>query len=366
MSCKFGLTLPYDMAKKTRTKSGKSSWRSTFAFVLLIGLALGGVYLYQVYRKVFKPNVEIGETDKYLYIHTGSTYEDVVKALAMEKFVKDTVSFNWLAGKMNYPQRVHPGKYQLTPGMSNRELISMLRAGTQSPVRFIFHNIRTKEDFAGTVGRQLECDSITLLRMLNKESVAENYGFSPETFMAMFIPNTYEFYWNTSAEKFLDKMLKEYKLFWNDKRLALCKSIGFSPVEVTTIASIVEEETQNAAEKPTIAGVYINRLQKGMLLQADPTVKFAWKDFSIKRVWGKYTEIESPYNTYQYKGLPPGPICIPSISSIKAVLNYEKHEYLYFCAKGDGSHTHAFARTLEQHNRNAREYHGKLNQQGIY
>jgi UPF0755 protein len=356
-----------DMVKKKSNKTSLSNWKSIGLFLIFIAIGGGIVWLYQIYRNVYKPNITImGGKETFLYIPTGSEYEELVHSLQKHHFIKDTVSFNWLARKMDYPEHLKPGKYLLKSDMSNRQLITMLRSGTQSPVKLIFHNIRTCAQLASVISKQIEPDSVMLLKMFTSSTEAENYGFTKETFIAMFIPNTYEMYWNTSAETFCNKMLKEYKRFWNENRRKKAEDIGFSPVEVTTIASIVEEETQNTTEKPIIAGVYINRLKKAMALQADPTVKFAVGDFSIRRVLDKHTAINSPYNTYKNEGLPPGPICIPSLTSINAVLNYRRHDYLYFCAKADFSGTHTFAKTIEQHKVNAAAYWKELNRKKIY
>lgn len=349
--------------KKVKKKSGKSF----IVIIVILGIGAGLYWAYQLYKDIYKPNVTIREDkETYLFIPTGSTYADVVEALHKNRYVKDTASFNWLAQKMNYVNKVKPGRYLIEDNMSNKRLINMLRAGIQKPVKVVFHNIRTTNQLAGVISRQIEADSVSLVKILNSKQNAENYGFTKEAFIAMFIPNTYELYWNTSAEEFCDRMLKEYKKFWNAERMAKAEQIDYNPVEITTIASIVEEETQHNPEKPTIAGVYINRLQRGMALQADPTVKFAVGDFAIKRVLDKHTAVLSPYNTYRQPGLPPGPICIPSISSINAVLNYQRHEYLYFCAKADFSGSHSFAKTLQQHNINADEYRRALNRNRIY
>jgi UPF0755 protein len=266
---------------------------------------------------------------------------------------------------MKYPNHVKPGKYLIKDGMSNRDLIHMLRSGHQVTVRLVFNNIRLKKDLASQISRQLEADSVSLVKLLNNDTALSGIGFNRFTIMTLFIPNTYDFYWNTSAEEFLRRMQKEYKKFWNDERIEKGRLAMLNPVEVTILASIVEEETQKDSEKPVIAGLYINRLRKGMLLQADPTIKFALGDFTIKRVLKKYKDIDSKYNTYKYEGLPPGPICIPSISSINAVLNYQRNDYLYMCAKEDFSGYHTFARTIEQHERNAKLYQSALTRAGI-
>jgi UPF0755 protein len=353
---------------KTASKRNISSKKKKgigIAFIILLVIAIGGG-LY-AYKKIYKPNVHV-ENEKgnsFLYIHTGSSFEQVLSSLTQNKYLQDPESFQWMAVKMNYTNNVKPGKYKIKDGMSNRELITMLRAGNQTPIKLTFNNIRLKNKLASDVSKQIEADSTDILNLLNDDAFLSQFNLDKQTVVAMFIPNTYEMYWNTSAEDFLKKMYKEYDKFWNDKRTAQAKSIGFTPVQISIIASIVEEESQNKKERPTIAGVYINRLNKGMLLQADPTVKFAVGDFTIKRVLDKHIAFDSPYNTYKYKGLPPGPICVPSISAIESVLNYEKHEYIYFCAKEDFSGSHNFARTIEQHNKNADKYRAALNRNKI-
>jgi UPF0755 protein len=238
-------------------------------------------------------------------------------------------------------------------------MVNILRAGLQEPVQLTFNNIRTKEELAAHVSSYIDVDSMSIIELFNPEIVRE-YGFTPETFPAMFIPNTYEFYWTTTARQFADRMKQEFDRFWDTDRLTKAQSIGLTPVQVATLASIVQEETNVPAEKAKVAGVYINRLTRGMLLQADPTVKFAVGDVTIRRVLNKYLDTDSPYNTYRYPGLPPGPITFPEISSIDAVLNYEKHNYLYFCARPDLSGYNNYARTNAEHDRNAALYHNAL------
>jgi UPF0755 protein len=345
------------------SKKKNSTWLLIFSGLLIIAV-LG----YYAYKKIHKPNVRV-ETEEgvsFLYIHTGSSFEQVLSSLTENKFLCDPKSFEWMAVKMNYTNSVKPGKYKVSDGMTNRELLTMLRSGNQVPVNVVINNIRFKDGLASAVSRQIEADSIEILKVLNNESFLSVYNFDKQTVMAMFIPNTYELYWNTSAEDFVKRMYKEYLKFWNDKRLKKAAAIDLTTVQISTIASIVEEESQKKSERPTIAGVYINRLKKGMFLQADPTVKFAVGNFSIKRILDKHLEYDSPYNTYKYGGIPPGPICVPSISSIDAVLNYEKHDYIYFCAKEDFSGYHNFARTITQHNNNAAKYRKALNKSRIW
>jgi UPF0755 protein len=353
------------MATGARRKN--SSRKSIFGKLVIIGVILLGIAALIGYKKLFKPNVKVemegGKT--FLYIRTGSSFEQVLSSLNENQYLCDPKSFEWMALKMNYPNNVKPGKYKISNGMTNRELLNMLRAGRQVPVKVMFHNIRFKKELASSIGKQLEADSTELLKLLNDEIFLAKYNFNKQTIPAMFIPNTYEFYWNTSASEFVSRMNREYLNFWNSKRKRKAENLNLSLKEVSTLASIVEEETDRNSEMPAISGVYLNRLKKGMPLQADPTVKFAYGDFSIKRIYEKHINFDSPYNTYKNTGLPPGPICIPSITSIDAVLNTQKHEYLYFCAKEDFSGYHNFARTLSQHNQNAEKYRKALNRAGI-
>ena len=352
------------MAKKSKSRKKNTSPKGMLVGkILVIAIVIGLIIIYIGYRKIYKPNVRVEKQDKqtFLYVHTGSTFEQVLSTLTSSKFLFDVKSFEWMAVKMNYPSHIKPGRYLLKDGMSNRELLGMLRSGKQVPVELILQNGRFKTKLASDLSKQIEPDSLSILRFLNDDIFLSRFGFNSQTILAMFIPNTYEFYWNTSVDEVFDKIHIEYKKFWNESRTKRSNDIGLNPIEVSILASIVEEETVKNDEKPTIAGLYINRINKGMMLQADPTVRFALGNFGIKRVWGKYTSIDSPYNTYRNLGLPPGPICIPSIASIDAVLNYKQSEYIYMCAKEDFSGHHNFARTLEQHNINAQKYQKALN-----
>jgi UPF0755 protein len=250
--------------------------------------------------------------------------------------------------------------------MNNNDLINLLRSGKQEPVRISLNCIRDLNHLAGYVASHLEADSASIVKMAHDELFLNEVHLNKNNIFGMFIPNTYEFFWNTNAESFLKRMDSEYKKFWSGKRGDKAKNIGFTPEEVITLASIVANESNIESEYPTIAGLYINRLKKDMPLQADPTVKFAVGDITLKRVLHKHTLIESPYNTYKYKGLPPGPISMPTLKSINAVLDYEKHSYLYMCAKADFSGYHSFAKTLIQHNQNAAAYQLALNKNKIY
>lgn len=346
----------------------RSSFLKKIIVSVFIILFIGGSAMaYLFYQMIYQPNVTLnGKKTEYFYIPTGSSLEEVVNSLYERNYIINRNSFEWVAEKKDYRSHVHPGRYLLKADMSNNQLIDLLRSGVQQPVNITFSSIRTKEQLAGRVTAKLEADSVDFIHLLNDDEFLSAYGFNPQTILAMFIPNTYEFYWNTSEEEFFQRMAKEFKIFWNEERKAKLGALGLSQSEVATLASIVQMETARNKEKPTVAGVYLNRVEKGMLLQADPTVIYACGDFSIRRVLNKHKEIDSPYNTYKYAGLPPGPICLPSISSVDAVLNYEKHDYLYFCAKEDFSGTHVFAKTYTQHKVNARKYRQALNKRKIY
>ncbi len=332
-------------------------------FIILI-LAGAGI-AYYLYRQILAPNVSVTNQNEFVYLPTGSTFSQVVDSLQASGRLQNTASFKWVAERMGYPEKIKPGKYQLRDGMNNRELVQLLRSGKQVPVKLIFNNIRTKSDLAGKISRQLEVDSLQLLQLLNDSTVVSPLGFNTENILCMFIPNTYEVYWNMSAEKFFKKMDAEYENFWNKTRLQKAKDAGLTPIQVSVLASIVQSETSRNSEKSTIAGVYMNRLRKNWKLEADPTLIYAMNDFSIKRVLNEYKEIDSPYNTYKYFGLPPGPICLPEISSLEAVLNFSSHDYMYFCAREDLSGYHSFASDLKTHMLNARRYQAELNRRNI-
>ncbi|MBN1598521.1 MAG: endolytic transglycosylase MltG [Bacteroidales bacterium] len=336
-------------------------------YVLLVVIVLAGIKAYSLYSRAFSANIILKDKhDPYLYIPTGTSYEEVLEILSKSGKIRNIDALKWVAQKKNYPNHVKPGRYKLKNRMSNNELINMLRSGSQEPVMLTFNNIRTPDQLSERIAEQLEFSSDSLLKVLISEAVHKKYNFSQHTFRCMFIPNTYEFYWNTSPENFVERMYNEYNEFWTKKRVRKSEQIGLSKEEVIILASIVDQETIKDDEKEIIAGVYMNRLQKNIRLHADPTVIYAVGDFSIKRVLRKHYNIDSPYNTYKHGGLPPGPICLPEISSIDAVLNYREHSYLYFCAKPDFSGYHNFAKTLEEHNRNAKLYRRELNRRRIY
>ncbi len=295
-----------------------------------------------------------------VYIPLDATYTQMLDSL--EQAMSDSGSFVKVAAKASLQDNFKPGRYTLTPDKTNKDIVRMLKNGWETPMMLTLSgNIRKLEKLSGILGSKLASDSSDFMEYFLKPEVWAENGFSQETFMAMFIPNTYEVYWTITPEKFVQRMKKEYDKFWNSGRLAKADSIGLKPLEVSILASIVCEETNYVKEMPDVAGVYMNRLKRGMKLDADPTVKFALNDPSIKRILFRHLEVDSPYNTYKHTGLPPGPITIPGIRGIDAVLNYRKHDYLYFCANANMDGTHKFAKSLSEHNRNAREYQAALN-----
>ncbi len=339
--------------------------RKTFSIVLLIAMALLGAIAYYYYHKIFSPNIKVASGTTYILIPTASDFNKVATQLDSSGFLQSKSSFMWVAEKMNYVGNVKPGKYKIEDGMSNRSLVQILRSGKQTPVKLTFNNIRTKQDLALRIAEQLEVDSTELYAMLTDSVSITKLGFNTDNILSMFIPNTYEVYWNTSAQNFFNRMNKEYEKFWTVEKRKKANAIGLTPLKVSALASIVESETKQNSEKPVVAGVYMNRIIKGWKLEADPTLIFAMNDFTIKRVLNEYKTVESPYNTYKYAGLPPGPICLPEISSFEAVLGYTKHDYMYFCAREDLSGFHAFAKDYTTHLANARRYQAELNRRNI-
>ncbi len=344
---------------KKNKKAGK--YLLSFFIAGTIIVLLGGYFIYNLHSKIFAPNTKIENKESAsFYVPTGSTYEEVVGLLKISGHIENLENFEWLAKIKKYPENIKPGHYLLREGMNNNELVNMLRGGMQTPIKLTFSNVRTKNELAGIVSRQIEADSTALLTALNDSSLLAEYDFTPVTVYAMIIPNTYEIWWNTSSEKFIARMHKEYESFWSSEKREIADSLDMTPIDVTTLASIVEEETIREDEKSKVAGLYINRLKKGIKLQADPTIKHVINDFTINRVLSRDLAIDTPYNTYIHKGLPPGPIRFASVSSINAVLNYEDHDYIYMCAKDDFSGYHNFAKTLRQHNINAAKYRQAL------
>jgi len=323
-----------------------------------------GIYGYSIYKDIFKANVT---KDAYLYIPTDADYNELTDSLIALNVISDIEAFKKTASLKKYKNKIHPGRYKLNKGMTNNELVNILRSGKQSPVKLTFNNVRTVNELASKVSKLIEADSTELTELINDDLHVEEKGFNKQTIIGMFIPNTYEFYWNTSAEKFFEKMYAEYNKFWTEERIAKANKLNLTKKEVAVLASIVQaEQREHNDEKAKIAGLYINRIKRGMLLQSDPTLIFASGDFTKKRVLNKDKEIESPYNTYKYAGLPPGPINMPEISSLDAVLNYESHNYIFMCAKEDFSGYHNFATNAKQHGINARKYQQALNKRKIW
>jgi len=326
---------------------------------------VGGSIAYNFYAKIYGANVT---KDTTVVIPSNSNFETIVSKIS--PFLKNSNSFKWVAEKKNYPNVIKAGKFNLKKGTSNNDLINLLRSGRQTPIKLSFNNQDTLEKLAGRIAEQIEPDSLTILNVLKDEAFLKDHNFTKETALGMYIPNSYEVYWNTSAEKFRSKMLNEYKKFWTPNRILKAKKQGLTVNGAITIASIVQKETASTSERPRVAGLYLNRYHNKWPLQADPTIIFALKqklgqDAVIKRVLLKDLKINSKYNTYKNVGLPPGPISMPDISSIKAVLNPEKHDYFYMCADVNNFGKHAFAKTLAQHNRNAAKYQQWVNKQGI-
>ncbi len=324
--------------------------------------------VYELYSRVYQPNIVFTKdvTEKYIYIPTDSNFLEVVTILLENGLLINENSFKWLAKQKKYDTNIKPGRYKIDRALNNNDLVNLLRSGEQTPITVTFHNVRTKEELAGKVANQIEADSVAIIEYITDILFLQKLDLDDDNVACLFLPNTYEFYWNTSAEEFVNRMLKEYSVFWNSSRKEKAENIKLNFYEISILASIVEKEQSiKVDERPDIAGLYLNRLKKGMKLQSDPTIIFAIGDFSIRRVLTKDLKIKSPYNTYLNKGLPPGPICIPSINAIDAVLNATENDYLFMCAKEDFSGYHNFARTSREHNRNAKKYRRALNKQKI-
>ncbi|MCB9064830.1 MAG: endolytic transglycosylase MltG [Chitinophagales bacterium] len=333
-------------------------------FFLLVLVVFGAIGAYIGY-KIWGPNTGNMPNGQYLYIPTGASYQYVLDELEQGEYVYDIQSFDLLAHEANYPDLVKSGRYKIPHGMSNYDLIRLLRSGQQEPVKLVLNKLRTKQDLIKAITSTLEPDSAQIAGLLNSSSYLQKHGVDTNSVMAIIIPDTYEFYWNTSADGVLSRLASYYDKFWNDERKQKAFSKHLTPVQVMILASIVEEETNKNDEKPNVASVYLNRLRYHMKLQADPTVKFAMQDFGLKRILNIHLETDSRYNTYMYEGLPPGPIATPSKSSILAVLNAPETDYIYFCAKEDLSGYHNFASNYTQHMKNARAYQRALNERGI-
>lgn len=342
--------------------------KKILTIIVLLGLVVLGFFSYNIYNKIFAPNTGFDTETATIYVPTGADYKTVLDSL--KPVLKDLSAFDVVAQKKDYPSGIKAGKFVLKRDMNNNDLVNTLRSGN-SPVRVVFNNQERVENLAGRVSRQIEADSASLVQIMKEENFLVEHGFTEASALAMYVPNQYEFFWNTSAEEFRERMFKEYERFWTAERREKAKEINLTPNEVTVVASIVQKETAKVDERPKVAGVYLNRYKNGIKLDADPTVIYAIKhhnqnfDTVIKRVLYKDLKLDSPYNTYLYKELPPGPIAMPDISSLDAVLNYEDHDYYYFVADVENFGYHKFAKNLAQHNRNKQAYVRWINKQGI-
>ena len=351
---------------RAESKAKAQKRRNRYAAVVAVLGVLFVSFSYYFYQVFYTPNVETKGQPTYLLIRQGQSYKAVMDSIDAKNVIIDRLSFRFVAKLMKYNELVKPGRYELKDGYTNREMVNDLRRGIQSPLSLTFQNIRLRQDLAKKLSTTIDARPHEFDSLLSSPSYTRSLGFDTTSILGMFIPNTYELYWNTSAENLMQRMKKEYEKFWTPARDAKAKALGLTRAQVSTLASIVEaEQQQHADERPRVAGVYLNRLERGMLLQADPTVVYANGDFGIKRVLNVHLAKDSPYNTYKYKGLPPGPINLPSIASIDAVLNPEKHQYIYFCAKEDFSGYHAFATNERDHLLNARRYQAALTRSGI-
>lgn len=340
-------------------------WRIVLVVLTVLLFIAGGIG-YGIWRTVFGPGPALASPERVLLIPTGATFDQVVDSLKGAGMVDDEAALRWLARRKNYVSRVKPGRYVIPSGTSLNALVNRLRSGEQDPVRVTFTNIRTLPQLAGQVARYIEADSMAMLRAMTDTALIRDLGLRPETMIGLFLPNTYEVWWTERPGSFIRRMEREHGRFWSPERRAKAKTLGLSPVEVSTLASIVQAETAKRDEAPMIAGVYLNRMRIGMPLQADPTLKFALGLDSINRLLDADKLVDSPYNTYTHTGLPPGPINMPEPGYIDAVLNATKHDHLYFCARETLDGYSNFARTYEQHLVNARRYQRALNARGIY
>lgn len=330
--------------------------------LFLVGIILLAIIFFAAYKIMFSPNIIANNKTNYLYVRSGAKFQDVIDSLEVHNFLKNKKTFTLTSKIKKYELLVKAGKYKIDNSESNWHLINKLRSGNQTPVNVVVPSVRTILDLCQKVSPKLELTQDDLSQLLNDKNYINSLGFDNYSVIALFIPNTYEFYWNTSAQQFVEKMKKEYDKFWTEERLQKAKKLNLSPLQVSTLASIVQaEQMQHTEERPRIAGLYLNRLNTRIPLQSDPTVVYAMGDFSIKRVLNYMLKKDSPYNTYLYPGLPPGPILIPEPSSIDAVLNPEKNDYIYMCAKDDFSGYHYFSTNLTQHLIYAKRYHNALN-----
>lgn len=319
-----------------------------------------------MYQQIFSP---LTKSNQIILVPTGTNFDALKDTLRSKSLLKNEAVFDLFCSKKNY-HTIHPGRYLVSAEMDANSLVNILRLGVQKPLNIIFNNASTVQDLAGKLSYQIEADSLDLLEAFTDEMFYSTYGFDEASIRKLFIPNTYEVYWTITPIEFLERMQKEYNRFWSEERQAKAKKLGLTPHEVSVLASIVQKESSKADEQPIVAGLYLNRLKQGMKLQSDPTVIYAMKerdgfDLVVKRVLKKDLKINSSYNTYYYKGLPPNPICIPEMSSLLSVLNYKRHDYIYMCAKEDFSGYHNFTKSWSEHKRNAKRFQNALSSQGV-
>lgn len=338
----------------------KSKSNNKRIVIFLVLAILGISFSFYAYQIVYVPNILVEKDNRLFIIEEGSTFKDIQRKMHEGRYVNDLISFSFLARITGYDKQLKPGRYVLRTNMTNLQALSVLRSGKQEPVKVTFNNVRLPNELAERITRNLGMKPEEFEAALIKFSMNNPYGFTKDNVMAMFIPNTYEVYYNVSPDNLIERMHEEYEKFWDGERKEKAARVGLTPVEVATLASIVQAETIKEDEAPIIAGLYLNRLKKGIALQADPTLKFAAGDFSLKRILNVHKEIDSPYNTYLHAGLPPGPISMAEINAIDAVLNYTVSDYYYMCAKEDFSGRHNFTNSYEEHMRNAAKYQRAL------
>ena len=328
-------------------------------FFLVVSV-LGISFSFYAYQMVYTPNVLVDQDDRLLLVKEGNTFKDVQQELHDGEYVQDLISFSFLAKLMDYDEQIKPGRYLLKRNMSNLRAIQLLKSGAQEPVRITFNNVRLVPELAEKITRNLGMTPQEFEAAVVQFAMTNSYGLNKENILVMFIPNTYQVYYNIVPEALVKRMYQEYENFWTDERKSKAKKIGLTPTEVSILASIVQAESVRPDEAPTIAGLYMNRLKQGIPLQADPTLVFAVGDFTLKRILNVHKEIDSPYNTYKYAGLPPGPINMPEINSLEAVLDFKQSDYLYMCAKEDFSGRHNFTSDYQEHMNNAIRYQKAL------
>ncbi len=333
--------------------------------VAAVALLVGGFFGYNYYSKNYAANVPAKLKQKYVYIGNNTSFDSLVALLQSNEQLLDAASFREIAANEEYDKAtVRAGRFELKPNMGNKSLVRLLKVGKQSPVKVSFNNKRLMEDVAGYLGKVLQPDSAAFMAVFNDANYLNKIGYNEQTIMTAFISNTYEIFWTSEPKDVVARMIKEHDKFWNADRLAKASKLGLKPDQVYTLASIVEKETLASKEKSRVAGVYLNRLHKNWKLEADPTVVYACRQWDLRRILLSHLATDSPYNTYKYEGLPPGPIYLPQYTTLDATLNAENHNYMFFCAAPDNSGTHVFAETLSQHNENAANYHKWLNEQG--